>query len=61
MAMSDGEKLFMAVVLFLVLKGLLDPKDAKDRKRVREVWDRERRRSKGTKEGDEMPLFPGAR
>lgn len=61
MAMSDGEKLFAAVVIFLVLKGLLDPKDSKDRKRVREVWEREKRRSKGTKAADEMPLFPGTR
>ena len=39
MAMTDGEKIFLAVVAFLVLKGLLDPKDAQDKERVRRVWD----------------------
>ena len=53
--MSDGEKLFLGVVLFLVLKGLLDPKDAHDRKRVREAY----RRHKGKKspEKEPLPLF----
>jgi len=53
--MSDGEKLFLGVVLFLVLKGLLDPKDANDRERVKETY----RRYKGKKrpEKEPLPLF----
>lgn len=53
MAMSDEKKLFLAVVAFLVLKGLLDAKDAKDKKRVKEAWDR----VKGSKDAEELPLF----
>lgn len=49
--MSDGEKLFLAVVIFLILKGLLDPKDAEDKERVRKVWDR-------MKEGEKPPPEP---
>jgi hypothetical protein len=48
---SDAEKLFLAVVIFLVLKGLLDPKDADDKERVRKIWDR-------VKHGDEEPATP---
>lgn len=55
MTMSDGEKLFMAVVIFLVLKGLLDPKDSHDRERVMKTW--RKHRGKGARERDEMPLF----
>jgi len=40
--MSTGEKLFLAVVVFLVLKKLLDPKDAGDREKVHRVWRRVR-------------------
>lgn len=54
MAMSDNEKLFLAVVAFLVLKGLLDSKDANDKKRVERVWDRYR---KGDPEKEPLPLF----
>ena len=53
--MSDGEKLFLAVVGLLLLKGLLDPKDAKDRERVRKTWDRYKR----DKKPEELPLFGG--
>jgi len=54
MAMSDNEKLFLAVVAFLVLKGLLDAKDKNDRARVESVWDRYR---KADPEREKMPLF----
>ena len=57
MAISDGQKLFLAVVGFLVLKGLLDAEDAKDRKRVRKTWERYK---KDAPESEKMPLFPGA-
>ena len=56
--MKDGEKLFLAVVLFLVLKGLLDPKDAGDRDRVRRLW----RREKGLdRDPSQRHLFEDAR
>lgn len=54
--MTDGEKLFLGVVLFLVLRGLLDPKDAEDRDRVRETWDKYRRDK--SKRRDQATLFP---
>lgn len=41
--MSDGERLFLAVVAFLVIRGLLKASEANDRKRVKEVYDRLRR------------------
>lgn len=53
MAMSDDKKLFLAVVAFLILKGLLDAKDANDKQRVQDAWDR----VKGSKKPEDLPLF----
>lgn len=47
--MSDGEKFFLAVVAFLVIRGLLKASEASDQKRVREAYDRFRG------EGDDTP------
>lgn len=38
--MTTGEKLFLSVVIFLVLRKLLDPKDAGDREKVQREWKR---------------------
>jgi len=53
MAMNDEKKLFLAVVAFLILKGLLDAKDAKDKQRVKDAWNR----VKGSKDAEDLPLF----
>jgi len=34
---GESESCFLAVVMFLLLKGLIDPESASDRRRVREV------------------------
>lgn len=61
--MSDGEKLFLAVVAFLLLKGLIDAKDAQDREKVRGIWKRYREGQPGPSGGPKKPkktggLFP---
>jgi hypothetical protein len=38
--MTWDEQLFLAVCAFLVLRGLLRPEEASDRRRVRSVWDK---------------------
>ena len=38
--MTWDEKLFLAVCAYLLLKGLLKPSEASDRRRVRYIWDR---------------------
>ncbi len=38
--MSWDEKLFLAVCAYLLLKGLLKPSEASDRRRVRSVWEK---------------------
>jgi hypothetical protein len=54
---SDGEGLFLAVLAFLLLKGLIDANDAGDRKRVEETW----RRYKAPPKPPEPTLFQGLR
>lgn len=38
--MTWDEKLFLAVCAYLLLKGLLKPSEASDRRRVRSVWEK---------------------
>lgn len=37
---SEAEKWFLAVAVFLVIKGILNPADASDRAKVRSAYDR---------------------
>ena len=52
---SDAEKVFLGVLLFLVLKGLLDPKDEDAKARVKREW----LRTKGGEKPPAAPLFEG--
>jgi hypothetical protein len=53
--MTDGEKFFLAVVAFLLLKGLIDAADTRDRKTVKNVW----QRFKAGKQGATTPTLWG--
>lgn len=51
--MTDGEKLMLAVIAFLVIKGLIDASEAQDRDRVQAAW----KRFKSSEKPRERGLF----
>jgi hypothetical protein len=52
---SGAGQVFLAVVAFLLIKGLIDAKDAHDRRKVKSIW----KRVKGSSEGAKWPSLWG--